>query len=57
MKADALATGFMVLGIEKSLEIVNHLDSVDAFFIYADHFGELKGLTTKGVEDLIRRQF
>jgi len=57
IKADALATGFMVLGFEKSLEIVNHLDSVDAFFIYADHSGELHGLATKGAEDLIRRQF
>ncbi len=54
MKADALATGFMVLGFEKSLELVNQMDSVEAFFIYADSAGQLQSLATEGVKDRIR---
>ncbi len=57
MRADALATGFMVLGFEKSLEIVNQMDSVEAFFIYADEVGELIGLATEGVKNRIKRDF
>jgi len=52
--ADALATGFMVLGLERSLEIVNQLDSVDAYFIYADDEGELQTMATEGIEKMVR---
>lgn len=57
MRADALATGFMVLGYEKSLEIVNEMDSVDAFFIYASDDGQLHGLATEGVKNRIGGDF
>ena len=54
MTADALATGFMVLGLEKSMEIVDKMDSVDAYFIYADEEGTLRTLATEGIKKKIR---
>lgn len=36
MLADAYATAFMVLGVERSLEIAESLPQIEAFFIYAD---------------------
>ena len=57
MEADALATGFMVLGFEKSLELVNKYESVDAFFIYADEKGELRAHATEGIEPFVRGNF
>lgn len=37
MTADAYATAFMVLGMEKSLEIVKHTPELAVYFIYDDH--------------------
>ena len=37
--ADAYATAFMVLGIEKAMEICNDDSSIEGFFIYADKDG------------------
>ncbi len=34
MSADALATAFMVMGLEKSLQLANNIKNVDAFFIF-----------------------
>jgi thiamine biosynthesis lipoprotein len=34
MTADALATAFMVMGLEKSLELAGNLKNIDAFFIF-----------------------
>ncbi len=42
MYADAIATAFMVLGLEKSLEIVDSLDNVEAAFIYCDEEGNVQ---------------
>lgn len=36
MTADAFATAFMVLGIEKSIELANKLDYLEVYFIYID---------------------
>lgn len=41
MLADAYATSFMVLGLEKAKEIVNNDKSLEAYIIYSDN-GELK---------------
>jgi thiamine biosynthesis lipoprotein len=41
MLADAYATSFMVLGLEKTKEIVNNDKSLEAYIIYSVH-GELK---------------
>lgn len=47
MYADALSTAFMVLGLEKSIEIINSLPDVEAFFIYYDETGEKKSVFLK----------
>ncbi len=36
MTADALATAFMVMGVEKSINLANDLDSVEVYLIYTD---------------------
>ena len=40
--ADALATAFMVMGLDKSYELAKTIEDLDALFIYADQAGELK---------------
>ena len=39
MTADAWATAFMVLGLEKSVEIQKKLPGIEVYFIYADESG------------------
>ena len=39
MTADALATAFMVLGLEKSVELSKSMPGIDVYFIYADENG------------------
>ena len=40
MDADAFATAFMVLGLEKSIEIASQIPELKVYFIYADGEGE-----------------
>lgn len=54
MTADAFATAFMVLGIEKSIEIVNKLDYLDVYFIYSDSTGNYKTYTTQSFEKRLK---
>jgi len=49
-RADALATGFMVLGLEKSIEIVNNMKDIEAYFIYSDSSGVFKVWATPGFD-------
>ncbi len=46
--ADALASICMVMGLEKSLEIINALDGVEAYYIFANEKNELETYTTEG---------
>ena len=39
MTADAYATSFMVMGLEKGVELSKRLPEVDVYFIYADDDG------------------
>jgi thiamine biosynthesis lipoprotein len=39
MDADAFATAFMVLGLEKSIEIARQMPEIKVYFIYADEDG------------------
>lgn len=50
MAADALATGFMVLGLEKSIEIVENSRDIEAYLIYADEDGTLQTYSSRGVK-------
>jgi thiamine biosynthesis lipoprotein len=47
---DAMATGFMVLGLDESYDLAEKLDEIEALFIYADEKGELQVKYTPGVE-------
>jgi FAD:protein FMN transferase len=54
MDADAFATAFMVMGLEKSMEMASRNPELEAYFIY-----DLGGLTaiayTDGIEEMISR--
>ncbi len=50
---DALATGFMVLGIEEAFTLASQLEDIEALFIYSDENGEMKVKYTPGVEDFL----
>ena len=50
MQADAYATAFMVLGIEKSIKLCESMPEMDCYLIYADKDGSNKIVYTKGFE-------
>ena len=49
MLADAYATAFMVLGVEKSKAVLNKNPSLDAFLVYSGEDGELATYATEGI--------
>ncbi len=51
-EADAMATAFMVMGLEKSLKFLEHNPSYEVYFIY-DQNGEYKTYSTEGFETVI----
>jgi FAD:protein FMN transferase len=55
MTADAYATAFMVMGLEKSKEFINDNiePDLEALFIYSDEKGELKTYFTEGLVPLL----
>jgi FAD:protein FMN transferase len=55
MTADAFATGFMVLGVEESIKILDSNKTLDAFFIYTDQNGNLLTYTSEGIMDYFIR--
>lgn len=46
--ADAYATAFMVMGLEKSLLLANRMQDLDAYFIYEDESGNMSVQYTDG---------
>ena len=48
--ADAYATAFMVMGVEKAMEICRNDSSIEAFLIYSDNDGTLKTAETEGMK-------
>lgn len=50
--ADAMATAFMVMGVEKAVNYAERLDNIEALFIY-DEKGEYKISYTSGMEGYI----
>lgn len=52
MEADAYATAFMVLGLQKAMEVVGSHPELEACFIYQEG-GKLKNRMTQGWEKLI----
>lgn len=53
MRADALATACMVMGLEKAKIFVEDLKNVDAYFIYGDEFGAFQVWFTDGMKKYI----
>ena len=46
--ADAYATSFMVMGVDKAMEICNSDSTIEGYFIYADENGEMKECMSNG---------
>ncbi len=53
LTADAYATSFMVMGLEKAKQCVAAHPELDACFIYADSIGALKTFLTPGMEQYL----
>lgn len=49
MTADAFATAFMVLGVEKAKEIYASTDGLEVFLIYNDDRGQLQSFVSEGL--------
>ena len=56
MTADALATAFMVMGLEDAEAYANAHPSIDACFIYSDENGEFKMFFTEGMKKYMTKQ-
>jgi len=51
--ADAYATAFMVMGLERSIEFLKENNKLAAFFIYSDNNGNMKTLATEGINSIL----
>ena len=51
--ADAYATSFMVMGLEKSKDFLEQHKEIEAFLIYSDEKGDFQTFVTKGLEQYI----
>lgn len=54
--ADAFATAFMVMGLDKALELSRDLLSLEAYFIYTDETGGMKTTMTRGMKRLLAEE-
>ncbi len=55
MTADAFATAFMVLGVERAIEIVNNNPELEGYFIVAGENGKSNIVYSNGFEKLIEK--
>jgi thiamine biosynthesis lipoprotein len=53
MTADAYATAFMVLGLEKSITIVENDPNLNAYFIYTDEEGKYQTYSSDKIREMI----
>ncbi len=56
MTADAYATAFMVMGLEKTQEFISRNPGIDAYLIYSDTSGALKTWASPGILELIDKE-
>ncbi len=54
-KADALATGIMVMGLEEGWNLVQNLKDTEGYFVYANEQGELLAKYTDGFKAMIHQ--
>jgi len=57
MTADAFATAFMVLGLEKSIEVAASRDDLEVYFIYSDQKDHYKTYLSEGFKLLVLEEF
>ncbi|MDD5507395.1 MAG: FAD:protein FMN transferase [Bacteroidales bacterium] len=55
-EADAYATAFMVMGLDKSLDYLASDDDLDAYLIYADSSGALQTTITRGFKKILAEE-
>lgn len=53
MTADAYATAFMIMGLEKSIMLLSDQKTIEAYLIYSDDEGNFKTYMTPGMKDVI----
>ena len=51
--ADAIATGCMVMGTEKAIELINSRKELEGFLVYSDESGNYRTWISKGLEKLV----
>lgn len=54
MTADALATAFMVLGVEKSINLSKSIPDLEVFFIFSDSTNEIKTYGSDGFKTMLQ---
>ena len=54
MTADAYATAFMVMGLERAKEMTEQHPELDAYFIYSDDKGNYQNYMTDGMKKFVR---
>jgi FAD:protein FMN transferase len=55
MTADAWATAFMVMGLEKSIDLSRRIPNLQVYFIYNDDQGKYQVYYTPGIESIIQK--
>lgn len=53
--ADAYATAFMVMGLEKAMELCENTEEIDAYFIYSEENGDLKTKMSEGFARYLKK--
>ncbi|MFY9152493.1 MAG: FAD:protein FMN transferase [Prolixibacteraceae bacterium] len=54
--ADGYATAFMVLGVEKSKELLQKLQGIEVYFVYSNQQGEYEVFFSEGMKKMIVEQ-
>ncbi len=54
MTADAFATAFMVVGLEKALQIIDSLKNIDAYLIFLDQQGKERVIYSDGFKEYLK---
>lgn len=54
LTADAYATAFMILGLNKSVELVESLPDLEAYFIYVDEEGNILTWVSEGLQSALK---
>lgn len=53
MTADAYATAFMVVGLDKSKELLTRLPGIEVYFVYSNPLGEYEVFFSEGMKKMI----